>query len=51
MSKWGYDYLDLAGYIHAKGTEYLQSDLTGINDLGYTNLTPYIVDKVKEMFQ
>ena len=49
LEKFGYEYLDLSGYIEQAGTEYYYSDLFNLSDLGYKSLTPYIVEKVKEM--
>ena len=48
-NKFDMEYLDVSGYINVN--EDLQSDYVHLNESGYTKLTPYIVNKVKEMFK
>ena len=48
-NKWDIEYCDISNYISIEENEHYQSDYMHFNSNGYTELTPYIVEKVKEI--
>lgn len=47
--KWQIEYLDVAGHFEGTGTTYRQEDWIHIKEAGYELLTPFLLQKLKEM--
>lgn len=48
-TKWNMEYLDISNHFESTGTTYRQDDWIHINEEGYKLLTPYLLNKLKEM--
>lgn len=48
-NKWKIEFLDVGEYISLEEGKHLQEDYKHLNEKGYQELIPYIVDKVKNM--
>lgn len=47
--KWNIEYCDISSHISIEENEHYQSDYIHFNSNGYTELTPYIVEKIQEI--
>lgn len=47
--KWDVSFIDVSDKFIETGTQYRQSDWIHINEIGYERLTPYILEKLKEI--
>lgn len=47
--KWNVSYIDVSDKFIDTGTQYRQADWIHINEIGYERLTPYILEKLKEI--
>lgn len=49
-TKWDIEYCDISSHISIEENEHYQSDYIHFNSNGYAELTPYIVEKVSEIY-